>query len=172
MTSMYAMSLFRWQVSILSWLHVGSGVAAYFLILLVIRTKILNGLKQIYFSYLLACILSFFGFVTLMLPKLLNIVDLPSQTVYLTANLLFSSWIYFNTQSSGKILLFKTVGSENSCFIDGVRSAFGAGMRILAYSTGYLFYANPVYFVLPIGMIHFVCICVLLWRHKVYLRRT
>ena len=172
MISMYAMSLFQWRVSFLSWLHVVSGFAGYLIILIIMYAKFLNGMEPIYYSYLSATILSLFAFVNLLLPKLITIEGLPSQIVYLASNMWFNCWIYFNAQSAGKLLLFKTVGPENSCFIDGVRSAFGAGMRILAFSTGFLFYATPVYFVLPIGIIQFLCLCVLLWRHRIYVDYT
>lgn len=169
MISMYALSLFHWPINVLSWMYLTSGFAGYFLIIVLVYLKVFKGMNRIYYVYITACSITLFSLVDLLLPKVFDITSFSSQMVLLVVAMFVKCWIFFHAQSSGKVLIFNTVSPDNSCSIDGLRSAVGAMMRCLAISTAFLFYLEPQYFVLPIGIIQFLSICMILCRHKVFL---
>ena len=162
--SMYAVSLFHWSVDSLSWMHIISGASAYFIIIIIIRLKIVRGIRRTYFAYLWASIFVVFAFVDLMLPKLIEIKDYYAQIAYFITPIFLKCWIYFFATSSGKVLLFNTVTPENACVIDGVRSTVGAVMRLAAYGGSFLFFTYAEWFTLPLGLIQLIAIYVLMFR--------
>eukprot|EP00111_Clytia_hemisphaerica_P016634 TCONS_00049317-protein len=168
MISMYAMSLFHWGITFLSWMHLCSGFAVYAFIIVLIKYDIFQGVQRMYYFYVSSSIFALVAFIVLMLPRLFNITSFPEQITYLVIGMLIKCWIYFHAQSSGKVLLFTTVTPDKSCTIDGVRSTFGATMKLLALATGFLFFETPQWFVLPIGIIQFLAICIVLYRHHIY----
>ncbi|XP_066922701.1 uncharacterized protein [Clytia hemisphaerica] len=161
---MYALSQFHWNVASLSRLNIIASTLIYIIITVLIKYKVFQGLRKSYFCYATALTLTIFSFANLLLPYFLDISSYKMQTIYLLSHLFIKAWMYFHIQSSGKVLLFNTVSSENSCLIDGLRSTFGSMMRLFAFGTSFLCYKYPTYFLTPLGIIHFITACIIFIR--------
>ncbi|XP_066927856.1 uncharacterized protein [Clytia hemisphaerica] len=167
--AMNAATLFHWPVNWISWLTIAGAGTHFLVITILIKCHVFKGLKSNYFFYLSALNLTLVMLAIIPLPRIDNFKSYTFQLLYLAFLMLAKGWTYFNAQSAGKILLFNTVTPENSCLIDSIRSSAGSLARLFAYSTSFLCFKYPGYFILPAGTILFIGICVIVYRYKVYL---
>ena len=67
--SMYALSLFHWEVNSLSWMTISTSFIIYIGIAIMIKCKLFQGRRKNFFFYSTALIFSIFSFGNLLLPK-------------------------------------------------------------------------------------------------------
>eukprot|EP00111_Clytia_hemisphaerica_P004741 TCONS_00013628-protein len=161
---MNAATLFHWPVSWISWLTIAGAGIHFLVITMLIKFGVFKGLKSNYFFYLSALNLTLVILAIIPLPRIDNLKSYIPQLLYLAFLTLAKGWVFFNAQSAGKILLFNTVTSENSCLIDSIRSSAGSLARLFALSTSFLCFKYPGYFILPAGTILFIGNCVIVYR--------
>ncbi|XP_066932542.1 uncharacterized protein [Clytia hemisphaerica] len=167
--TMDAATLFHWPVSWISWLTIAGACTHFLVITTLIKCRVFKGLRRNYFFYLSALNLTFVMLAIIPLPRIDNFKSYTLQLLYLAFLILAKGWTFFNAQSAGKILLFNTVTPENSCLIDSIRSSVGSLARLFAFSTSFLCFKYPGYFILPAGTILFIGNCVIVYRYKVLL---
>ena len=165
MVTFYAFSIFKWGSSSLGWLNLVIGSLSYVIIALLLKLHIFNkSLRRVYTFYLIASIFCVMVLLGLLIPSYVVIEYGALQVVVVAIPLTMKCYIWFHAQSSGKVLLFHTVTHQNSSFIDGLRSTFGAIARMFAVSTSFLFYMHPTAFAIPFSILQTFLIILLLVR--------
>ena len=169
MATLYAVNIFHWKINALSMLHIIVGSSTYLIMFGLVHFEWCTGKLAVFFNYIIGGILACTTLATLLLPKAIDINTHVSQIAFCASLLLAKCYIYFQAQSSGKVLLFNTVTHSNANSIDSLRAAFGCVFRILAKATFYYFLLAPEYFVPPMALFGFFLVYVLLYRRKIHL---
>ena len=128
---------FNWKLDTLATMNVISGSSSYLLIALLTKSNVFRGRRTIFFSYVASICMALIIFSLPMLPKAIDMTNLPSQIAFGGSILFMKCFIVFQAQSSGKLLIFNTVSFDNANFVDGFRSFVGNILRL--YSVLFLF---------------------------------
>ena len=102
-----------------------------------VKCYVFRGRRTIFFSYVASICMALIIFSLPMLPKAIDMTNLPSQIAFGGSILFMKCFIVFQAQSSGKLLIFNTVSFDNANFVDGFRSFVGNILRL--YSVLFLF---------------------------------